>query len=426
MIAMKLIWTLIENFSVRCVGLCLVAAGCANHPTSSSLMAKSPAPENHTRDGGTRFVLHSKILKESRPYLVYLPPSYDNRKFLPQKYPVLYLLDGDSHLPWVTGVVQFMSAGINFNYLTPELIIVAIPNTDRSRDLTPTHTMRDYSGKDNPSQASTGGGDNFLNFLQEELVPHIETEYRTQPHRILVGHSLGGLLTMHAMVSRPQLFQAYIAMDPSMWWDDRVLARRAEAMKTNAFHGSVYISLANGRSPTNPVPAIHEVAAHEFVESFRTKSPSGFRASVQYFESENHVSVPLLSLYHGLRFIFESFKPAMDAAWENTGRRAHFKQVSEKLGYPVLPPEKYVDELGSWQLYLAHDTNSALALFQLNVSNYPGSFNAWLSLGDVSRMMGDKDSALKCFARSLELNPDNRHAVEQIRKLKPAARLGQD
>jgi tetratricopeptide (TPR) repeat protein len=128
-----------------------------------------------------------------------------------------------------------------------------------------------------------------------------------------------------------------------------------------------------------------------------------------------------LSLYHGLRFIFESYKPAMDATRDNPGLlSADFKQVSENLGYSMLPPEQYVDELGYWQLDSAHDTNAAVACFQLNVSNYPGSFNAWQSLGGAFKVMGDKDSALKCFTQSLELNPDNRDAVEQIRKLKPA------
>lgn len=69
---------------------------------------------------------------------------------------------------------------------------------------------------------------------------------------------------------------------------------------------------------------------------------------------------------------------------------------------------------------LGSDTNSALACFQLNVSNYPASFNAWQSLGSAFNDMGDKDAALKCFARSVELNPANRHAAEQIKKLKPA------
>ncbi|HYG36704.1 MAG TPA: alpha/beta hydrolase-fold protein, partial [Clostridia bacterium] len=358
-------------------------------------MTTTSVPENQAHQVGERFVLHSKILKEDRPYMVYLPPSYNNRKFLPQKYPVLYLLDGHSHLPWATGVVYFMSAGINFNYRVPEMIIVAVPNTDRMRDLTPTHAAHGFSGKADPSLASSGGGDNFLNFLQEELIPHIESEYRTQPYRILAGHSLGGLFTLHTMLSRPQLFQAYVAMDPSIWWDDQLLVRRAEAMKTNEFRGPLYISISQ-RSPKDPGPTVHEIATQHFIQSLRTNGFPGFRASYQYFESENHVSMPLLSLYYGLHFIFDGYSPSGDE-WDKPALlSAHFKQVSEKLGYSLLPPEKYIDDLGSWQLD-SHDTNSALACFQLNVSNYPGSFNAWQSLGRAFKILGDTNSALDCF-----------------------------
>ena len=419
---MRFIRAMSRDCAVGFVGMCLVSAGCANHSPAPLPVAAKSVPENHAHEAGERFVLHSKILKEDRPYLVCLPPSYDNRKYQPQKYPVLYLLDGDTHLRWATGVVYFMSAGINWSYSIqiPEMIIVAIPNTDRGRDLTPTHTLRDYHGKINPSQASSGGGDNFLNFLQEELIPHIETEYRAQPYRILAGHSTGGLLGLYAMLSRPQLFQAYIATDPSTWWDERVVVRRAEAMKTNAFHGPVYVSLS-GRSPGDSGPTINEIATHDFVELLRTNRVPGFRVSLQDFESESHGSVPLVSLYYGLRFIFEGYPPPTDASWDNPAvLNGHFKEVSEKLGYSALPPEEYIDELGWWELDSAHMTNTALACFQLNVSNYPASFNAWSSLGDVSKVMGHTNSALKCFTRSLELNPHNPHASEQLARLKPA------
>jgi predicted alpha/beta superfamily hydrolase len=309
-----------------------------------------------------------------------------------------------------------MSAGINFNHQVPEMIIVAIPNTDRNRDLTPTHVTHDYYGKAAPGFASSGGGDNFLDFLQEELIPQIEAKYRTQPYRILVGHSLGGLLALHALQSRPQLFQAYLTMDPSIWWDHGVLVRRAEAKKTNAFCGPVYMSVS-GRDPG---PTTNGLAMHgSFVESLRTNSFPSLRVSLQYFESENHVSLPLLSLYHGLNFIFEGYSPTADDWDKPVGLSAHFKKTSERLGYSALPPEEYIDGLGLWELDSAHDTNAALAFFQLNASNYPASFNAWQSLGNAFRVMGDKDSALKCYTRSLELNPDNRDAVKQIRQLQP-------
>jgi tetratricopeptide (TPR) repeat protein len=190
-------------------------------------------------------------------------------------------------------------------------------------------------------------------------------------------------------------------------------------LKTKEFRGPLYISMS-ARSSSDPGPTVHEIAAQHFAELLRTNSSPGFRASFQYFESEDHGSVPLLSLYHGLCFIFEDYSPTGDAWDKPAALSAHFKQVSEKLGYSVLPPEGYIDDLGSWKLDSAHDTNSALACFQLNVSNYPASFNAWQSLGGAFKVMGDQDSALKCFERSLELNPDNRDVTRQIQRLNPA------
>src|SRR5882762_8466569 len=109
---------------------------------------------------GERFTLHSKLLGEDRQYWVYLPESYNSKSQAPEAYPVLYLLDGDALFHSATGVVQFMSR--NGNVQIPELIIIAVPNTNRTRDLTPTHSLRNQLGKESASLTSSGGGDAFL------------------------------------------------------------------------------------------------------------------------------------------------------------------------------------------------------------------------------------------------------------------------
>src|SRR6267143_5404311 len=153
---------------------------------------------------GEKFTFHSRTLNEDRPYWVYLPESYNSRSQAPEAYPVLYLLDGDALFHSATGLVQFMSR--NGNVQIPELIIVAVPNTNRTRDLTPTHSLRNQLGKESASLTSSGGGDAFLRFLEEELVPRIEANYRTLPYRILLGHSLGGLIAIQALVTAPKTF----------------------------------------------------------------------------------------------------------------------------------------------------------------------------------------------------------------------------
>src|SRR5579872_3122060 len=127
---------------------------------------------------GTADSMWSPTLQENRRYLVYTPRSYDAPGTAPQKYPVLYLLDGDAHFHSVTGLLQILGTGVNATYVVPEMIVVAIPNTDRSRDLTPTHSEIGGDGKVTPAFKTTGGGPAFLTFLRDELIPRIESRYR--------------------------------------------------------------------------------------------------------------------------------------------------------------------------------------------------------------------------------------------------------
>ena len=143
--------------------------------------------------------IYSATLKENRKFLVYTPPSYNDTTYLPRRYPVLYLLDGDAHFHSVTGLIQILGTGINGTFVVPEMIVVAIPNTNRSRDMTPTRTDRDANGKPQPALASTGGMPNFLTFIKTELIPRIERDYRTAPYRVFVGHSLGGITAIDAL-----------------------------------------------------------------------------------------------------------------------------------------------------------------------------------------------------------------------------------
>src|SRR6202048_3031607 len=264
---------------------------------------------------GEKFTFHSGTLNEDRPYWVYLPESYNSKSQAPEAYPVLYLLDGDALFHSATGVVQFMSR--NGNVQIPELIIVAVPNTNRNRDLTPTHSLRNQLGKESESLTSSGGGDAFLRFLQQELVPLIEANYRTLPYRILLGHSLGGLSAIQALLTAPTTFQGIIAIDPSLWWDNQVMLNRAKeflaaanAANAKRLHNRVFISVANTpQIGTFNNPKLNEETARTFARLLEMNSATSLRSKLQYFEAEDHGSVPLLSLYHGLLFIFEGYRP---------------------------------------------------------------------------------------------------------------------
>jgi len=159
--------------------------------------------------------VYSTILKEQRKVWVYVPNINNAQQSPGQRYPVVYLLDGDGHFESVVGMIQQLSQ-VNGNTIVPEMIVVGIPNTDRTRDLTPTHIASDPPMMDSNSSKNTGGGENFAAFLEKELMPHIDSSYPTQPFKTLIGHSFGGLTVMHIITNHTKLFNAYIAIDPSM------------------------------------------------------------------------------------------------------------------------------------------------------------------------------------------------------------------
>jgi predicted alpha/beta superfamily hydrolase len=369
---------------------------------------------------GTRHSLYSAVLEEDRDYLVYLPASYRDSMFMRQSYPVMYLLDGRMHFQSATGVVQFMSEGSNGNRQVPEMIVVAIANTNRTRDLTPTNTKRGYDGTEEDGLADSGGADRFLQFIREELFPKIEADYRTMPYRILVGHSFGGLLAMHALLDQPDMFQSYVAIDPSLWWDDQVLTSRAR----NVFQGdhgrraSVYISLANTPDLGLGDPALMEMSGRTFAYLLDEAATPSFRMTMQYFDQEDHPSVPLISLYHGLLSIFDGFKIPIDAIVDDPSYIvSHFENVSNMMGTRMLPPESLVNELGYFLLYPFEDPDKAVEMFRVNVGNYPESANVYDSLAEALHVRGDEDLAIENYEMSLKLNPRNENAKMQLEAL---------
>jgi predicted alpha/beta superfamily hydrolase len=122
-------------------------------------------------------------LGEERQIMVYLPDGYDQTT---TKYPVLYLLDGRTHFQHASSTVQFLSR----NGRIPQMIVVAIVNVDRTRDFTPTNME---------NRPKSGGAKKFIKFIQDELFPYIEGNYRTLPYRLLEGHSLGGMFSIHVL-----------------------------------------------------------------------------------------------------------------------------------------------------------------------------------------------------------------------------------
>lgn len=381
---------------------------------------------------GKTDTIHSQILKEERPILIHIP---DESRFSPNKrFPVVYLLDGDAHFPSVMGMIQQLTE-VNGNTLFPNMILVGIPNTHRQRDLTPTHVSSSPYGDSNTVRSS-GGGENFTTFIEHELMPHIDSLYPTAPYRLLIGHSLGGLMVINTLVNHPGLFNAYLAIDPSMWWDDRRLLRQTEtALARQNFKGkTLFLAIANTmpagmdtarvRKDTSNA-TLHIRSILRLKDELKKNKANGLRFDYKYYAHDTHGSVPLIAEYDGFRFMFDFFSPPYDQMLFDdkstaealvTAVKSHYRHISEKMGYTVLPPEGQINDLGYMYLQRGQLARSA-AFFKLNTENYPKSGNTFDSLGDYYGATGDPRKAVDAYAKALTLydNADTKKKLDEQR-----------
>jgi predicted alpha/beta superfamily hydrolase len=377
------------------------------------------AQSNNTVSIGKIDSVWSTTLKENRHYLVYTPPSYEGKIFAPQKYPVLYLLDGDAHFHSVTGLLQFLGTGINGNYVIPEMIVVAIPNTDRTRDLTPTHTSKGFDGKELPFLKTSGGMPNFFKFLKSELIPHIDSGYHTSSYRIFVGHSFGGIAVINALYAIPETFNAYISIDPSLWYDNQVLMKKtkdyfSKAKLDNKF---LFVGQANTIQAGDSTRNLHFESIVQFNSIMESFNQSGLHYKYKYYSDDDHGSVPLITEYDALRFIFEGYKGNVAMLSESPSLiKDHFRKFSAKMGASFLPPEPIINTLGYQALQ--RDTIKAIEFFQLNIDLYPDSYNVYDSMGEAWMAKGDYKKAIAYYEKSLALNPNNENGKEMIKKMK--------
>lgn len=359
---------------------------------------------------GERHFIQSEILSEEREYWISLPETYHDKYKTYQRYPVLVLLDGHVHFKSSTGIVQFMSRAKNGSRQMPEMIVIGIMNVNRERDFTPDKIITRRKN-------STGGGDNFLAFLEQELIPQIDKTYRTIPYRMLFGHSLGGLITAHAYLKKNTIFNAFLSIDPSFGsWDSSVMDGKLAEIHDDVFIRPIYIATANWGKRN-----IRNRDRHvRFFASLNSKCKGDYLGKLEYFENENHSTVSLPAFYNGLSHIFKGYNYSYRDATNSEDLSQHFEQLSAGLSYKFLPPEELVNRIGYSKLRSRNEAEKKLALgfFKLNTKNYPASFNAYDSLGEAALALGLKEKALQSFEKSLQLNPENGNAEKMITQLK--------
>ena len=291
--------------------------------------------------------VYSNVLKEQRQILIYLPKDYVEKKDSTTHYPVLYVLDGASHFLSISGLINELAETSRSNTL-PKMIIVCINNTKRTRDLTP-YPIKKSEIIPEEIAKETGGAEQFTTCIKEEIIPYVESKYRVTPYRALIGHSFGGIFALNILAKHKEMFDDYLVIDPSTWYDDRKFSHQVlDSLSKNNYSGkSLFIAIANTTSQkdtsivkkSKEVNTEHERSIIEF--NARVKLiKNNLNYSSKYYSEDDHQSVPAIAKYDGLRFFFKGLKFSLDEIHSPSfipRKRIpeHFEKLSKKIKYKI-------------------------------------------------------------------------------------------
>ncbi|MCG2418562.1 prolyl oligopeptidase family serine peptidase [Aequorivita sp. F47161] len=365
--------------------------------------------------------LYSKTFNEYKTIYIQLPANYSPENS--EKYPVVFILDGEILLPAVSNVQDFYSGGF-----TPEMVLVGVSNAhNRTRDLTTSKISEKYGM---PFNEENGEAPQYSNFIKTELIPFIENKYPVTNFRTLIGHSYGGLFAIYVLLKQPELFSNYIAIDPSLDWDNQKLITEAgEKLAKNNFKGkSLFIALSGQLHMQNSKITLDNVMEDTtdytlfarsnitFSNLVKQNASNGLAYNWKFYPKDLHGTIPFPATMDGLIATFEWYQ------MENTDKINSFdtpketlfniikyreKKLKAHFGYAVPP---YPEELLTMSGYMNLDMKQpekAKMYFELAVEYYPNSANAYDSMAEYYEGINDFENALKLITKAYKINPSD-------------------
>ncbi|MBB1402437.1 alpha/beta hydrolase-fold protein [Pseudoalteromonas sp. SG45-1] len=330
---------------------------------------------NYTQQTHT---INSAILNELRTFVVQLPKSYQAN---PNKvYPVIYRLDGAGNIPLISAVMDRLKN----NNRAPEVIIVAIENTNRLRDLYPT------VNKEPQGPVGKGGGAaKFLAFIEQELMPLINKSYRTHNYNVIAGASAAGVFSLYTMQVNPELFQAHIAYSPAVWWNygASVKATKSFINKSKDLNNYVYINIGEEAG-------LMRERYNELQQALQSNSLPNLRFFSDAFDNVSHNLTSAAGAFNAYHNLFLPKQMPMSALSDDIESiDVYYKKLSQQWGEQITPPEAAVRQLG-YNLVNMQQYERALAVFKHNVKHHPQSVDALWGLGYGYELKGNILQAL--------------------------------
>jgi len=380
--------------------------------SSQSVFAQPGAKQQRTDYSQFTHTIKSAVLNEERTVVVKLPKSYQSE---PNKvYPVIYRLDGAGNIPLASAVIERLQ---NDNR-APEVIIVAIENTNRLRDLYPT------INKEPQGPVGEGGGAaTFLAFIEQELIPLINKSYRTHNYKVIAGASAGGVFALYALQAKPELFQAHIAYSPAVWWNygASVKATKSFINKSKDLNNYVYINIGEEAG-------IMRQRYDELQQSLQSHKVRGLRFYSDAFDGISHGLTSAAGIFNAYYNLFLPKQMPISALTDDVASiDAYYQTLSQQWGEQISPPDRAVRTLG-YNLTGSKQFTRAIEVFKYNIKNHPKSVDALSALSYGYEMQGDTRQALEQMESALAIADDSYPYINYLKETKARLQiaLGKD
>ncbi|MDW3195532.1 MAG: alpha/beta hydrolase-fold protein [Cytophagales bacterium] len=389
---------------------------------SSLLHAQNKDQSYSPFQSGIKESITSKVLGEQREFWIQVP---ENAKPY-ERFPVVYVLDGEEQMTGLMAVHHYY-----WGHYLPKMILVGIANKQhRDRDLTPSKLKG----------METGEAEKFTEFIEKELIPYIDSNYPTTSYRTLIGHSHAGLYTTHVFVNHTDLFSNYIAIDPSLYWDNQKFHKNSiqKLDKLSPAKKTLFISLASPLDRSDESIGIDEVLKTESPHSLLARSTLTFCNAIEYKHFENfrfrwkyypediHGSVPLSTMIDALRFSFAWYQlkdaskfndpsTSIDTLEAMLNERAMV--LTNHFGYPMPPAGEDLLTMGAEMYTYMEQMNKAKLFFGLAAEHYPESETAQRNLADYYHQNNELDKAVKYLTLAYKISGNKTH-LEKIEEIK--------
>lgn len=335
--------------------------------------------------------LHSEITNEDRTLLIWLPRSYNDSVL---SYPVVYLLYGQNTseclLPAITACDMLSASGV-----IPEMMIVGLASAERYRDY---------------SSIADGYIENTVKFFTEELFPFVESNYRTNSYRIVIGPQAGAVFSFYTLLNHPDLFNAFIIENPFVWQNRELLYDMATGTFSDTMKLNRFLFIKDEKdSRTESLET-----AGQFSLWMESNKPAGFRFHYTLEEPSGYF-VPPVPAKEGLQTLFEHYALPAELKVEKVEDVIEYYRITgNEFGVLFNVPE-HVLTMESDKLMEAGKYNEQDELLRYMLSVYPNSLNALLRMGDLKKLQGEYQSAILFYDKFLDIMPTDAIAIRNRR-----------